>query len=317
MAGPSTFWAPVHRLLNRIAPGSAGFPLNAAPSIDFAGSGVQDHRLPYNQFNNTLGTGIGALGWYGGSDPMTANFVPAAAATANIAALANVVNGAPMTLVSVSGAGIVAITAANPAYLWPAFPLTNKAALTAGAAIDALPTYLKFGAAGSFTSAFYNRQTCVGRCVSITGVTGGTGGNFLVSGYDTYGYAMSQLVTVGAGINTVNTKKAFKVVTSVVPQFTDAHTYSVGTADIFGFGLLTSYWGDASIIYNNTTVTTSTGFLAADTTAPATTTTGDVRGTYAVQIATDGVKRLTVFVTPSLSSMLTNFTTGLFGQAQV
>ncbi len=325
MAGPTAFWAPVHRVLQRWNPANQGFPPNAAPGMEFLSAGIQDHRLPYNQFNTpgaSVTTGAGVLGWYGTQNPMVANFVPSAIATANIAALQNVTNGTAMTLVSSSGSGITVLSASAPALLYPGGLISlagtaGAGSLTAGCVIDSIPTYWRFGASGSFTTVFYNRSTCVGRGVSITGVSGGAGGNFLIKGYDAYGYAMSQLLTVGAGAVTANTTKAFKVVTSVVPQFTDAHNYSVGTADIFGFGILATYFGDVDVFWNSAAITSSTGFVTADTTTPATTTTGDVRGTYAVQSASDGTKRLQMFVTPTLGGLVTNPTTGLFGQPQV
>jgi len=58
-------------------------------------------------------------------------------------------------------------------------------------------------------------------------------------------------------------------------------------------------------------VTTGT-FAAAVTTSPATTTTGDVRGTYLVPSASDGTKRLTLWV-----FVFDNDTqVGLYGVAQ-
>lgn len=312
MGTVSTIWAPLHRALARVASSESGLPLNAAPSQDYLGAGIQDHRYPYNKAGSSA-VRPGILGWYGSEFPMVANIVASAAATANIAALANVVSGTAMTLVSSSAAGIIALTSLAPAVFWS----PGYVSVSSGVAIESLPTYHLFGANGTFTTGFYNRSTCVGRAVSISGVSGGAGGAFLVSGYDCYGYAMSQLVTVASGANTVNSTKAFKVITSVVPQFTDAHNYSVGTADIFGLGILATYFGDIRVVYNSTAVTATTGFVAAVTTDPATTTTGDVRGTYAVQSATDGSKRLQIFVTPTLGSVLTNPTTGLFGVAQV
>ena len=174
-----------------------------------------------------------------------------------------------------------------------------------------------FGLNGNFQTGYYNRSTCVGRAVSISGVSGWAGGTFTVAGLDIYGYPMTQLVTVAAGANTVNTLKAFKVVTSVTPNFTNAQNYSVGTADIFGFGILATYFGDVSINWNSAVITAITGFVTADTTSPATTATGDVRGTYATQSASDGTKRLIIRVSPTLGSLVTNPTTGLFGQPEV
>jgi hypothetical protein len=312
MGASTTFFAPVHRALGRWANlANGGFPPNAAPSLDFLANGIQDHRLPVNgRGSSTVQPGI--VGWYAGGDVVVANYVPSAVATANIAPLANVVSGTPMALVGATGAGITVLSAAAPAFFMP-----TGQVVSVGVVIDGLPSLYVFGQGGTFQTGLYSRATYVGRAVSITGVAGGTGGAFLVNGYDIYGYPMSQLVTVGAGAVTVKSTKTFKAIVSVTPQFTDAHNYSVGTADIFGFGILATYFGDTNINWNSAWITANTGFTTADTTSPATTTTGDVRGTYATQSASDGTKRLIITVNPSVGALVTNPTTGLFGQPQV
>jgi hypothetical protein len=241
-----------------------------------------------------------------------ANFVPSAIATANIAPLANAVSGTKMTLVSSSGSGITVLSASAPATFQPSGTVQST-----GVVIDGLPSLHSFGTGGTFTTSCYNRGTYVGRCVSITGVSGGTGGHFIVSGLDVYGYPMNQNINATAGATTTNSTKAFKCIISVTPQFSDAHNYSVGTADIFGFGILASFFGDMDMNWNNASITANTGFTAADTTTPATQVTGDVRGTYAVQSASDGTKRLVIYCAPTVSALVTNPTTGLFGQPQV
>lgn len=312
MGGVSTIWAPLHRALERWSNTSnLGFPPNAAPSMDFLASGLQDHRLPYNSRGSSV-TQPGIVGWHGGAEPVIANYVPSAIATANIAALAHVGSGTPMTLVTSSGSGITVLSSTAPAFFMP-----TGLSLSAGVVIDGLPSLHVFGSGGNFQTGFYNRGTYVGRGVSITGVSGGSGGTFTIAGYDIYGYPMTQLVTVAAGVNTVNTLKTFKAIASVTPNFTDAHNYSVGTADIYGFGILATYFADCTIDWNEALVTANNGFVGADTTSPATSATGDVRGTYAVQSASDGTKRLVMSVRPTLSSLVTNPTTGLFGQPQV
>lgn len=312
MGASTAFWAPVHRVLARSAnPNNTGLPLNAAPSLDLLGSGVQDHRLPYNSRGSSP-VQPGVVGWYGAGDLIVANYVPSAIATANIAALANVTSGTAMTLVSSTGAGITVLSTSAPALFQP----TGRS-VSAGVVIDGLPSLHSFGTAGNFTTSFYNRGTYVGRAISITGVSGGAGGAFKIAGYDVYGYPMTETITATSGATTTNGKKAWKCITSVTPQFTDAHNYSVGTADIFGFGILATYFGDVGINWNNTWITANTGFTTADTTSPATATTGDVRGTYAVQSASDGTKRLLISVAPTLSALVANATTGLFGVNQV
>ena len=169
-----------------------------------------------------------------------------------------------------------------------------------------------FGAPASVY--LWNPQALVSRAVSVTGSASSTGGNITISGYDIYGVPMSEVIAAPAGATTVNGKKAFKYISSVVPAFTDAHNYSVGTTDIYGFPLRSDFFSDVSINYNAASVTANTGYVAAVTTSPATTTTGDVRGTYALQSASDGSKRLAIrqFILPANM----NSVTGLFGVTQ-
>lgn len=185
---------------------------------------------------------------------------------------------------------------------------TITAQATGGYAALAQP----FGQVGTIN--LWNPMACVARAVSVTGSASSTGGNILISGYDIYGVPMTETIAAPAGATTVNGKKAFKYIASVVPQFTDAHNYSVGTTDIYGFPLRADFFSDVAINYNAAVVTASTGFTAAVTTSPATSSTGDVRGTYALQSAADGSKRLSIrqFVLPANAGSVT----GLFGVTQ-
>lgn len=160
----------------------------------------------------------------------------------------------------------------------------------------------------------WNPQALVARAVNVTGSASATGGNILISGYDIYGVPMTEVIAAPASATTVNGKKAFKYIASVTPQFTDAHNYSVGTTDIYGLPLRSDFFGDVAINYNSAAITASTGYTAAVTTSPATTTTGDVRGTYALQSAADGSKRLMIRQFVLAANM--GSTTGLFGVTQ-
>lgn len=161
----------------------------------------------------------------------------------------------------------------------------------------------------------WNPQAMVARAVSITSTNAGaTGGNFLVSGFDIYGAPMTERITKAAGATTTNGTKAFKYISSVVPQFTDAQTYSIGTSDIFGLPLRSDFFGDLVINYPDTVITASTGYVAAVTTTPATNTTGDVRGTYALQTASNGSRRLYIRQAVPLANV--GSVTGLFGVTQ-
>lgn len=164
----------------------------------------------------------------------------------------------------------------------------------------------------------WNPNLLTARAVSVTGSAGSTGGNVLVSGYDIYGYPMSEIIAAPASATTVNGKKAFKYIASVVPQFTDATNYSVGTTNIIGFPLRTDTFADVVINYSASLspvqITAVTGYTAA-VTSPATTTTGDVRGTYTLQTAAaTGANR--IFVRQSIHLYNLPLITGLFGVTQ-
>jgi hypothetical protein len=168
---------------------------------------------------------------------------------------------------------------------------------------------------GQSTSIYvWNPQALVSRTVSVTGSASATGGNITIAGYDIYGMPMSEVIAAPASATVVAGKKAFKYIASVTPAFTDAHNYSIDTLDVFGLPLRSDFFGDLAVSYNATGITASTGYLAAVTTSPATTTTGDVRGTYAVQSAADGSKRLMIRQFVLAANMGSN--AGLFGVTQ-
>jgi hypothetical protein len=89
---------------------------------------------------------------------------------------------------------------------------------------------------------------------------------------------------------------------------------TVGTGDVFGFPLRADFVHEVSIYWNSAAITASTGFVAAVTTSPATATTGDVRGTYAVQSSSDATKRLAILIRPSVANI--SSTAGLLGVTQ-
>ena len=148
-------------------------------------------------------------------------------------------------------------------------------------------------------------------------VNGADTGSYYVSGYDIYGYAMSENIS-GTTISTGGIllgRKAFKFISSVVPKGTIASTsVSVGTQDVYGFPIRADGFCDVGLVFNDTYVTSSTGFTKA-VTAAATTASGDVRGTYALQgTLSNGVRTLCIENTPRAANV--GSATGLFGVTQ-
>lgn len=157
------------------------------------------------------------------------------------------------------------------------------------------------------------RQT-ISRAVSVTSTAGATATTCTIAGYDVYGQAMSEAITVVAG-GTAYGKKAFKYIASATLNATDAgHSYSVGTADCFGFPIRSDAYEYMNMYYNQTFLV-ATGWLAATITSPATTTTGDVRGTLSIGTlnnagagaaggASNGTRRLTIAGTIPLANLV-------------
>lgn len=277
-----------------------------APSLVYGGVGLYDPRGGYNV------TKAGALGLFAG-DGASLNQVPATLAANNIAASQTPTANVALTLVSSTAAGITVLAAAT--VVWPSGNTIPSGAL----AIDGAPGLVSFGSnaeAGSFSPVtFYDPTKSIARAVRVHSVGADTSATFKVVGFDIYGFPMTETITGASGAD-ANGKKAFKFITSVTPAGTlSGSAVTVGTQDVFGFPLLSSFFHDVLIYWNSASITANTGYLAADTTSPATSTTGDVRGTYAVQSASDGTKRLAMYVNPSVANIALS-TAGMFGVQQ-
>lgn len=137
---------------------------------------------------------------------------------------------------------------------------------------------------------------CASRTVTVT-ASGAASGSVLVSGYDVYGQPMSESITIAGTATTTTSKKAFKYISSAqaIGAGVTTGTLSIGTSNTFGFNMRSDYWEYLTVYAAGVQVSASTGYTAADQTSPATTTTGDVRGTYTVQTAPNGANRYVVF----------------------
>ena len=116
---------------------------------------------------------------------------------------------------------------------------------------------------------------------------------FTVTGYDYYGQAMSEVITVSVAGTAVTGKKAFFQVTGVTIAGS-ATAVLVGTSDKLGIPVRVFNASYIASVKSNDALAQDAGtFVAADT-ATATTTTGDVRGTYIPATASDGIVRTTM-----------------------
>lgn len=158
-------------------------------------------------------------------------------------------------------------------------------------------------------AALFDPTQAVTRNVTVAAATvnGGTSA-LLVSGYDVFGYAMTELITA-SGTTVVAGKKAFKYIRSVTPQSNGSATYSVGLGDVFGINMRSDKWEYANIFYNGGFAVSNTGWTAA-VTSVATNTTGDVRGAVngstlaTIGTTANGTARLTIMMSVPLANMI-------------
>jgi len=276
------------------------------PSLFYAGAGLLDPRPfytyePGQNFGNVVG------GFLGFTRILTVNQVPSAISATNIAASQTPTAGTALTLTAGTGVtGGVSIVNAS----------TNTT-VTGLLALDGAAGVVSFGSAG--TVQIWDPTKALSRNVRITSVGNDSAATFTVKGYDIYGYPMSETIT-GANAGVASGAKAWKYIASITPAGTlSGSAVTVGTGDVYGFPLYSASFVpgadvDVSLSWNGAGITSTTGYTAGVTTSPATSTTGDVRGTYAVQSASDGTKRLVLTQSPSLTNI--SSITGLFGVTQ-
>lgn len=166
--------------------------------------------------------------------------------------------------------------------------------------------YLACGAA-----ALFDPTQGLSRGMSVTSSNAADAGWSLnIAGFDLYGVPMSESLLVNPN-GVAYGRKAFKFVISATPSHpgggATAGTLAVGTSDLVGFSLRSDKWEYMDCSWSGSFLTASTGYKPADPTVPATSSTGDVRGTlqlsalgggtYAIGGAADGVKRLVIAAT--------------------
>jgi hypothetical protein len=164
--------------------------------------------------------------------------------------------------------------------------------------------------------------------VSVTNNNvGDTGWTATIVGYDAYGVKTTQAQAVTAN-NVAYSTKTFKFIQSVTPSKTGSTTgtLSVGTSDLFGLNFLEEAWEHLTVYWAGAPMTSTTGFTAADMTNPATSSTGDVRGTIQTGAAgpgsgvganaSNGTRRLVIYQRLSPRRLLAGTATDLFGVTQ-
>lgn len=209
-------------------------------------------------------------------------------------------------------------------YVWDVVPLTKQTNNISTAA-----TYTGGGnatlAAGTGTTAATTAsgvsviQLDCPRAVSITIGTGTIADRSVtVSGYDVYGQAMSEVIQTGTTQSTtVNGKKAFYQISGVNVANTVGGTLAVGTTDILGSPVRITDAGYVARAGWAGVLAEDAGTFTAAVTTTATTTSGDVRGTYVPSSASNGTRRLVMgILLPALAAGPNATRTGALGVTQ-
>lgn len=183
-------------------------------------------------------------------------------------------------------------------YVWDTIPQALVANNIAASQTPAAAGAITLTAGTSVKSVVTNNGTVlqldVPRAVSVTtGAGSPTTRNFTVSGYDYYGQAISEVIaSSGTASTAVNGKKAFYQISGITVSGGTVVAITIGTTDILGIPVRVTDAGYIARVGYNNTLAADAGTFVAAATATATTTTGDVRGTYVPSAATDGIKRL-------------------------
>jgi hypothetical protein len=260
-----------------------GSPIVLGMYID--GSSVTD-----GSYITAFVTGTGGVGTYTVSASSTAS-------STTITAHTNVPldNPSPMSL----GIGPL-----GRIYVWDIVPqavVTNNIAATqtpAGAGSLTLTAGTSVKSVTNASGATVLQLDCP-RAVQLTTASGTivTSRTITVSGFDYYGQAMSEAIATGttsSAVANVAGKKAFFQISGITISGALPVAITVGTTNVLGLPVRVfnvSYV--ASVKSNNTLAQDAGTFVAADT-ATATTTTGDVRGTYVPATASNGIVRTTM-----------------------
>lgn len=250
------------------------------------GQYVSGTGITTGSYITAFGTGSGGTGTY----TLSASSSATGAITIYASGDAYLGDPAPMDL-GVGPLGRVYIWDCIPQTLQTANIAASQTASAAGAVVLTAGTSAKTVINASGVSVI---QLNTPRALQIN--TSTTARSITISGYDYFGQAMTETITVATAGTAKSGKKAFYQVASATISGS-ATAVTIGTTDILGLPVRAIDAGYVvKVGWNNTLAQDAGTFVAADMTTPATATTGDVRGTYTPSSASDGTKRLVMTI---------------------
>jgi hypothetical protein len=154
------------------------------------------------------------------------------------------------------------------------------------------------------------------RAVSATLASSGTATTITITGFDQYGQRMSEAITTVANATT-NGKKAFYQIIGVTTSAATSQAVTVGTTQLLGVPVRVTNGVYICHVGWDSGFAIDSGNLAVADTATATTTTGDVRGTFSPSSAPNGIRRLVLgIMLPAIAAGPTATRLGAFGVNQ-
>jgi|ERR1035437_318883 hypothetical protein len=292
------------------------------PDVSDLGYATLDPRYQYNYDpGSPVGTQVKSFF----NNQAAVNYVPMTAQTSALyisSQVSSAVAGTPFVLLAASSAlGTYATT-----IIAPESGKVSESLI----ALDSTAAVVTWGSGG--TVATWNPAAGTGRTIQLTVTsTGPDVGWLTVKGRDMYGFKMTENIPIGiasTSVSSVAGKKAFKYIYSLTPSASTTITstgWGVGFADVFGLPLLATFnSNDTQCRINATSSGTanpaqSNISITAGATATATSTTGDVRGTWASSVASNATARVSIYqnITPAAAnSVSATDTSALFGVTQ-
>lgn len=290
-----------------------------APSLNDLGSGMLDPRSQYG-YGYQPGQGVfpTIMGFY--NNVATVDFIPSALSTNSIAlsSISALSAGAAITLTA-SGVGVTVVSCIIA-------PETGKLAGTL-LCIDtpcggSTAAYVPFGQ--STAIGVWNPASVCGRGVTMQtyGNSSNDVGVWTIAGRDVYGFKVTETIT--ASTVAMNSLKTYKYISAITAPGTLGSTgLTVGTADLYGFPMLVQGPQYVNMWFG---ATSSATYISANTgnhtfgssRSVATSSGGDVRGTYASTVASNGTSmRVYMQVTPMAGANSTMSLSSYAGLNQV
>lgn len=282
-------------------PGTTDYNTTDGPSLFNCGALIMDPRkiFTYNPGNNYGGSSnaLPVYGWLGtGGDIPLIDQAPTTISTNSIAQTQAVTSSTPLTLTASNTNNVTLTTIVAP----------ESGATISVLAIDGAMGTVTFGSDASI--AVWDPTKSISRCITITTTGNDLGATWSVAGRDLYGIKVTESISASSSAATLTSKKAYKYISSITPVTTGTFgstSVVVGVSDTYGLPMYVSNGAYASIFLNNISISSTDVTAGMGLATVATSTTADVRGTWASTTASNGTNRIIAFVTPSVAAMNT------------